>query len=345
MVLQAVLLVLCSLIGADAQPLVKPSDGTGLHMYFQTGWTAPFIHYNLGSGWTTVPGVKMSASTSADFPSANGWFSYDIPAPTVSLEFVFTNGNGVWDNNGNNNYKVTAAGTYSLVSTVSPPPKSTPAPTPKPTSAPPLAPAPTVTPAPVASGTTLVSGDDGTGVYIYFQCGWTAPYIHYNVGSAWTTPPGYKMLASTNSSFPSGLGWFYMHFDAPANYMEFTFNNGNGVWDNNGGKNYRLVSAGTWKVTSTVSPPPSTIPVPTSASPSPTGTATPIPTGSCSNYNGMDSCTSGTQTEYPDSDDTRKWQTPPRNTTGWSKNFQDYRFVFFDTVHRCFAFVCTDKGL
>lgn len=327
----AALLVLCSLIGTEAQTLVKPKDGTGLHMYFQTGWTASYIHYNLGSGWTTAPGVKMSASVSADFPSANGWFSYDIPAPAASLEFVFTNGNGVWDNNGNKNYKVTAAGTYTLISTVSPPLKPTPAPTPKPT----FAPAPTVAPTPVAVGTTLVAGDNGTGVYIYFQCSWTAPYIHYNVGSAWTTPPGFKMLASTNSSFPSGLGWFYMHFDAPANYLEFTFNNGNGAWDNNGGKNYKLISAGTWTVVSSVSLPPTTTPVPTSASPTPTGTATPtptgtttpIPTGSCSNYNGMDSCTSGTQTDYPDSDDTRKWQTPPRNATGWSKNFQDYRSV------------------
>ncbi|GAB9477290.1 putative alpha amylase, partial [Globisporangium polare] len=49
------------------------------------------------------------------------------------------------------------------------------------------------------------------------------------------------------------------------------------------------------------------------------------PTGACTNYNGLDSCQSGTQTTYSDSEEVRRWQTPPRNAPGWSSGFQDYR--------------------
>ncbi|KAL4175741.1 hypothetical protein KRP22_000702 [Phytophthora ramorum] len=304
---------------ANAQTLAKTNDGTGLYIYFRSGWTTPYTHYNTGSGWTTSPGKAMTKSNdSANFPAALGWFRYDLPASTTSLEFVFNNGNGVWDNNGNGNYKVATAGTWQVTSSVSTPP----------------------------SATVLTAASDGTGLHVFFQTGWTTPYIHYSTGSTWTTSPGNLMTASTDSKYPASVGWFQYDLASPQASLEFVFNNGNGVWDNDNNANYKATSAGKWIVMSTVSAPPATTtvtptpsptatpktPAPTTASPSPTSTAAPPPTtpattpsGSCYNYNGLDSCSSSTQTELPSTDDQRKWQTPPRNASGWSTDYQDYR--------------------
>ncbi|GAB9470618.1 hypothetical protein Gpo141_00007859, partial [Globisporangium polare] len=168
-VLVQALVAVCSLTGIQAQTLVKADDGTGLHVYYRTGWTAPNIHYSQGSTWTTVPGFKMAQSGDAtQFPKEKGWFRYDIPAPASFLEFVFNDNNGVWDNNGNKNYKVSAAGTYSLTSTITtlpnPAPTAAPAttapapttkapPTPAPTPAPTVAPTSAPTPKPTTTPT------------------------------------------------------------------------------------------------------------------------------------------------------------------------------------------------
>jgi len=301
------------------------SSGTGVHVFYRTGWTAPYIHYNTGSGWTTSPGVAMTASNdSTNFPSAIGWFRYDLPSTVTALEFVFNNGAGTWDNNNNANYKVTS-GTWQITSTVSTP----------------------------TSATVKTKADDGTGLHVFFQTGWTKPYIHYTTGSGWTTSPGVTMSASTDSTYPASIGWFEYDFASPTSSLEFVFNNGAGTWDNNNNANYKATSAGTWIVMSTVSLPAATTttPAPTTATPTPTSTtatptptsttATPTPTsttatpaqttpaptpsGTCYNYNGLDSCASSSQTAMPDTDDQRKWQTPVRNSTSWSSEYQDYR--------------------
>nr|AIA86960.1 CAZy families CBM25/GH13 protein [uncultured Streptomyces sp.] len=55
-----------------------------------------------------MPGVKMSTA-------CTGWVSYTIPdTDGQTVEFVFTNGSGTWDNNNGNNYKAT--GTSIVVS-------------------------------------------------------------------------------------------------------------------------------------------------------------------------------------------------------------------------------------
>ncbi|GMF41663.1 unnamed protein product [Phytophthora lilii] len=91
--------------------------------------------------------------------------------------------------------------------------------------------------------------------------------------------------------------------------IEFLFNNGNGVWENNDENNYKINAAGAWQLTSTVS----------------SSTLAPTPSENCYNYNGLDLCSSSTQTELPATDDQRRWQTPPRNASGWSSEYQDYR--------------------
>ncbi|KAL4105968.1 hypothetical protein PRIC1_004023 [Phytophthora ramorum] len=102
--------------GFKTGDLVRPSDGTGYHILFQPiTWTKPYIHFNAGSGWTTVPGNAMPPSTYAGkFSSANGWYQYDISS-TSSVEIAFNDGNGVWDSNLNANYVRSSPGTYAFV--------------------------------------------------------------------------------------------------------------------------------------------------------------------------------------------------------------------------------------
>ncbi|KAI9997158.1 hypothetical protein PInf_000594 [Phytophthora infestans] len=70
--------------------------------------------------------------------------------------------------------------------------------------------------------------------------------------------------------------------------------------------------------TKTSTPAPTATPSPSSpASPTPTSTRAPTPT--------TPAPTPSTQTELPAADDQRKWQTPPRNASGWSAEYQDYR--------------------
>jgi alpha-amylase len=336
------LVVVCAVAVANAQTLVKSDDGTGLHIYFRSGWASPNIHYNTGSGWTTSPGVKMTATTDrVRFPSEAGWFQFDIAAPQASLEFVFNNGAGIWDNNKNNNYKVTAAGSYVVTSTVATPPN------------------------PVVQ----VKSNDGTGLHVFFRTAWTGPFIHYNKGSGWTTSPGDKLATSTDALFPAADGWFQADFAAPQASLEFVFNNGAGTWDNNNSNNYKVSSAGTFAFTSALTTPPyslspssptpaptpttttpatttttptttapPTTPAPTTSAPTtaptptppggitvpPAPTTTPAPSTTCSNYNGQDSC-SGNNVDSPASSEDRRWQTPSRNSSLYRSTYQDYR--------------------
>ena len=68
------------------------------------GANSTYIHYRVGTGtWTTVPGVKMEAA-------CDGYVKYTIKGTEGGrIEFVFTNGSGQWDNNGNKNYIASGA--------------------------------------------------------------------------------------------------------------------------------------------------------------------------------------------------------------------------------------------
>ena len=68
------------------------------------GANSTYIHYRVGTGtWTTAPGVKMEAA-------CDGYVKYTIEGTEGGqIEFVFTNGSGQWDNNGNKNYTASGA--------------------------------------------------------------------------------------------------------------------------------------------------------------------------------------------------------------------------------------------
>nr|WP_230986497.1 carbohydrate binding domain-containing protein [Cohnella fermenti] len=70
-------------------------------IYYKRGYATPYIHYApTGGTWTTAPGIAMTAST--DYP---GYSVYTADLGTAtSMQAVFNNGSGTWDNNGGQNY-------------------------------------------------------------------------------------------------------------------------------------------------------------------------------------------------------------------------------------------------
>ncbi|WP_242358591.1 Ig-like domain-containing protein, partial [Bifidobacterium pseudolongum] len=68
------------------------------------GANSTYLHYRIGTGtWTTAPGVKMEAA-------CDGYVKYTIEGTEGGqIEFVFNNGSGQWDNNGNKNYTASGA--------------------------------------------------------------------------------------------------------------------------------------------------------------------------------------------------------------------------------------------
>ncbi|MFI8951392.1 carbohydrate binding domain-containing protein [Streptomyces sp. NPDC053750] len=93
--------------GTDPDPSPSPTQGNNsATVYYSTasvGWTTTNLHYQpAGGAWTAVPGIGMDAACS-------GWVKKTVDLGTAtSMQAVFNNGNGVWDNNNGNNYTITA---------------------------------------------------------------------------------------------------------------------------------------------------------------------------------------------------------------------------------------------
>ena len=74
-------------------------------------------------------------------------------------------------------------------------------------------------------------------VTIYYK-GYSTAYIHYQVeNSSWTNAPGYKMTATDEKD---GYSHKYVINLGDKNYANVCFNDGNGNWDSNNGRNYRF---------------------------------------------------------------------------------------------------------
>ncbi|TMW56821.1 hypothetical protein Poli38472_006831 [Pythium oligandrum] len=289
-------LVVLATLNVNAQDAIK--------IFYKTAWKSPKIHYAADAGtWTTSPGVSMEPSTDASMPAKSGWFQFQAPANTKSLEFTFNNGEDVWDNKDGANYKIDKAGVYKYECPATKTPDN--------------------------------------GIHIFYKTSWKKPMIHYSINEGdWSPSPGVAMEPSTNTSLPAKDGWFQFATDASADTIEFTFNNGEDVWDSNERSNYRVDDNGVFTYecppdidnpsqvpspsqTATPSDAPSTPPSPSSApSPKPSGSPAPSPPdlGDCGTF--QDSCPG---ISYNESTESRRWQTPPRNSSGWSEEFQDMR--------------------
>lgn len=82
--------------GADTDPI-----GAGFIGHYYSPWPTTFIHFDDGSGWTSPPGLKMAEE-------GDGWFVYTHGAGD-SVEFVFSDGDALWDNNAEANYQTDLA--------------------------------------------------------------------------------------------------------------------------------------------------------------------------------------------------------------------------------------------
>ncbi len=77
--------------------------------YFNNNFASKYIHFRAGSGtWTTAPGYVMAAAEVAGYAK----YTVNLGAATT-LECVFNDGKGTWDNNKGNNY-VLPAGTSTV---------------------------------------------------------------------------------------------------------------------------------------------------------------------------------------------------------------------------------------
>ncbi len=84
---------------------------------------------------------------------------------------------------------------------------------------------------------TVEKNTNANEITIYYK-GYDTPYIHYQVGNgSWTNAPGYAM---TKTSEMNGYTHKYTINLGNATYANVCFNNGNGNWDSNGGRNYRF---------------------------------------------------------------------------------------------------------
>ena len=75
-------------------------------------------------------------------------------------------------------------------------------------------------------------------VTVYYNCknGYSTPYIHWRpAGGTWTTAPGVMMSDCEYDGYKKAI----LNI-GNATEAEVCFNNGSGVWDNNGGKNYKF---------------------------------------------------------------------------------------------------------
>ncbi|NRR32743.1 alpha-amylase [Oxalobacteraceae bacterium] len=75
-----------------------------VYYYTKTrAWPSVNIHYGLNGTWTASPGLAMNETACTD------WVSKTVNLGSLSsMAAVFNNGSGVWDNNSNANYAITA---------------------------------------------------------------------------------------------------------------------------------------------------------------------------------------------------------------------------------------------
>ncbi|MET9348279.1 carbohydrate binding domain-containing protein [Streptomyces termitum] len=189
-----------------AAPAAAVADATTTVYYWTRtkNWSAYNLHYAPdGGAWTTVPGTAME-------PACADWVKKTVSLGSAAgLQATFNNGGGVWDNNGGRNY---ALGTGSVTVKDGVVAHSDPC---------------ADTPEPAAKKATVY--------YSSATLGWSTVNVHYQpAGGSWTAVPGVGMTAACT-------GWWKREIDlGTATTLRAAFNNGNGVWDNNGGADYAV---------------------------------------------------------------------------------------------------------
>ena len=85
-----------------------------------------------------------------------------------------------------------------------------------------------------ASAALSLTTSAGNVAVVYYKKGFATPYIHFRQASgSWTAAPGIAMPDADDS----GYARYAVNLGA-LTQLECVFNNGSGIWDNNGGRNY-----------------------------------------------------------------------------------------------------------
>ncbi|WP_199546476.1 carbohydrate binding domain-containing protein [Streptomyces sp. N35] len=196
---------------AGSAPEGRAAGANTATVFFSTktkDWPSTYLHYAPdGGAWTTVPGTRMEAA-------CTDWVKQTVDLGSATgLAATFNNGSGTWDNNGGANYDL-GTGVLTVKDGV------------------------VAHSDPCAGTGPGKPGNQATVYYSTATSGWTTTNLHYApTGASWTTAPGLGMAAACT-------GWWKKAIDlGTATTLQATFNNGNGVWDNNNGADYAL-SAG-----------------------------------------------------------------------------------------------------
>ncbi|WP_405826132.1 carbohydrate binding domain-containing protein [Streptomyces sp. NBC_00838] len=192
-------------------PVAAAETTATVFYYTKTkNWSAYYLHYAPdGGAWTAVPGVRMEAA-------CTDWVKKTVTLGAApGLKATFNDGAGVWDNNAGKNYDLGSGNITvkdGVVAHSDPCADTGPDPDPDPG-----------------------GGNTADVYYATGGVGWTTTNLHYRPdGGAWTQVPGVGME-------PACTGWVRRTEDlGAATGMLATFNNGNGVWDNNNGRNYTV---------------------------------------------------------------------------------------------------------
>jgi len=155
-------------------------------IHYSTAWATPYIHYNNGD-WTAVPGDAMTSE-------GGGWFVKTLTS-TGSLEFVFNDGNGNWDNNSEANYTTIVSEVWVKDSTIY-----------------------TINPTPV--NPTNVNPTNAITVYFKKPAGWGVATIYY-----WETTPATPALTWPGVNMTdAGNGWYSFEINASSGNIIFSDN-------------------------------------------------------------------------------------------------------------------------
>ena len=205
----------------------NPTTGQTIKIYYDPingslpdATNPAYIHLGINR-WGTIitPDIAMT------FDSTTNYFRYDYPIPSTAstVDFVFNNGSGTWDNNAGSDWHVVVSGSVSTNTTS------------------------------VSTNTTAVWWSPlvptvGSTLNVYYDPvpgslpdATTPIYIHlgYNRWNSVVSP-------DTVMTYDSSTHYWKYSFTVPlsAKTVDFVFNNGGGTWDNNQGADWHLATQG-----------------------------------------------------------------------------------------------------
>ncbi|MCB2155953.1 hypothetical protein KQI84_13810 [bacterium] len=226
------------------------------------------IYIHLGkNAWdaTVAPDPAMT-----DAGNGTWTYTYTVDLDALQVDYVFNDGAGNWDNNSGSDWHFTTTDDNGFTPTPSPTPSPTPtvSPTPSPT---PIVGQVVTDPAPPVAGQLVTVTYDASAGPLASA---TLVYIHKGI-NAWSTTDPTDTLMSKDLA----TGFWEITYTVPstATELNMVFNDGDTIWDNNGGSDWTIAVTGgpTPTPSLTPSPTPTTTPSPTA---SPTPGYTPDPT-------------------------------------------------------------------